>query len=137
MALDDFCLGGFHFRHTGQHHNGHVVEARVEPHLFEYLEARSIIGEAKVQNHGIDVGGIQPNERGIRIAGLQHIAPRAREELFEYATRRQRVLDDEDRAAQPWFDEKCHCSLRESFVPLHTALWRGPITLAARGAGVV
>ena len=110
MALDDFRLVRFDFGDAGQHDDRHVVETLVEPHLFEHFEPRAIVGEPQVENHGVDVGGFQSHQGGIGVAGLQHVAARAREKLLENAPRRQRILDDEHCAPRPGLNKSSHGS---------------------------
>ena len=82
--------------HTRQHDHRHVVVPLVEPHLLEHFEARALVREAKVENDRIDRRRLQPHQRRLGIARVQHVAARAREKLFENAPCRQRVLDHED-----------------------------------------
>ena len=91
-----FIFRRFDLADARQHDDRHVVVTLVEPHLLEHFESRPFIGQAEVENDGIDGRRSQAHQGRLRVARVQHVAARAREKLLENAPRRQRVLDDED-----------------------------------------
>ncbi len=54
VALDDFVLRRVDFVDPGQHHHRHIVVPLIEPHLFEYLEARALVRQPKIENDSVD-----------------------------------------------------------------------------------